>query len=225
MTKIIGHRGAAALALENSKASLEAAIKHKVDVIEFDVRLTKDERLVVLHDSTTRRVAATEHDLHELTAAEASEIELHNGQRLMSLDEALDIVGSKPIIIDIKDSDSVEELITVLERHPKARFGFASLHHNELRLMRQAFPEAPVYVLEHFSPVEIIQSARHIHATGIGLNKWLMNPLTYLLAKRHNLELYLYTVNAPWLMRFLLRLYPGISICTDNPKRLIRTLQ
>ena len=76
-----------------------------------------------------------------------------------------------------------------------------------------------MYVLEHFSPFDIIDSARHLHAKGIGLNKWLMNPLTYKRAQRHHIELYVYTVNWGWLGRFFKKLYPDVVICTDNPER------
>ncbi|HEX3568255.1 MAG TPA: glycerophosphodiester phosphodiesterase family protein, partial [Candidatus Saccharimonadales bacterium] len=178
MTKIFGHRGAAGMALENSRASIEAALALGVDAIEFDIHRTKDDQLVVLHDATTRRVADAEHVINELTFAEVQQIELHDGQRLPSLDEALTIAGTMPVIIDIKDEDSVEAILAVLDHHPQAHPRFASFHHNELRILHQALPDAPIYVLEHFSPIEIIQSARHIHATGVGLNKWLMNPLT-----------------------------------------------
>ena len=57
MTKIIGHRGAAGLALENSRASFLAAVQSGVDMIEFDTRLTADDNLVVIHDPKTGRVA------------------------------------------------------------------------------------------------------------------------------------------------------------------------
>ena len=49
--KIIGHRGAAGLALENTLPSLELARLLGVHAIEFDVRKTKDNRLVLCHDA------------------------------------------------------------------------------------------------------------------------------------------------------------------------------
>jgi glycerophosphoryl diester phosphodiesterase len=52
---IIGHRGAAALAPENTLASLIKTRELGVDWIEFDVMLTADDEPVVIHDPTLRR--------------------------------------------------------------------------------------------------------------------------------------------------------------------------
>jgi glycerophosphoryl diester phosphodiesterase len=54
----IGHKGAAALAQENTIASLEAAIEHGVDMVEFDVVDAADGRLVLAHSREEIRAAA-----------------------------------------------------------------------------------------------------------------------------------------------------------------------
>jgi glycerophosphoryl diester phosphodiesterase len=52
---IMGHRGAAALEPENTLRSIERAMEIGVDAVEIDVRLSKDRKLVVIHDSTVDR--------------------------------------------------------------------------------------------------------------------------------------------------------------------------
>ncbi len=221
-TKLIGHRGAAGLALENSPASLKAALKASVDAVEFDVRRTRDGQLVVLHDKDTARVSAKIVNIGDVTLDELREVQLNNGQPIITLNKALDIVGSKPVIVEIKDGHSADELLHIVHDHPAARVSVASFNHSELRRIREVRPDIALYVLEHFSPFEIIQSARGLQAKGIGLNKWLMNPLTYYLAKQHHLELYVYTVNNRWLGQFFTLFYPTVHICTDFPSRFIK---
>jgi len=219
MAKLIGHRGAAGLALENSTASMAAALDTDVDIIEFDVHRTKDNKLVMMHDRHTGRVAREKVYVNEVTLATLRKIPLKNGQRIPTLDEGLTILGSKPLIIDVKDEGSADELLSVLSRHPDADVSFASFKHAELQRLHDVRPDIPVYVLEHFSPFDIIQSARNMSADGIGLNKWLMNPLTYQLARRSGLRLYVYTLNARWLAPLFRRFYPDVDICTDHPER------
>lgn len=222
MTKIIGHRGAAGIALENSRESLLAAIQHGVDMIELDTHLTADDHLVVIHDPYTKRVVPGDNVVvRAKTLAELQALPLHNGETFISLDEALQIIGTTPVIIELKDEGSVDELLLALGRHPNVNASIASFHHNELRQVRRAMPDTPVYVLEHMSPLEIVHSARSLQATGIGLNKWLMNPLTYRLAKRYHLELYVYTVNNAFIAWFLRVLYPDIHLCTNHPERFV----
>jgi glycerophosphoryl diester phosphodiesterase len=217
--KIIGHRGAAGLALENSRSSLLAAIEQGVDMIEFDVRLTADDHLVVIHDKETGRVSEDKRTVREQTLGELRKSGLSNGEDILTLDEALNVIGSTPVIIELKDKQSVDELLLVLERHPNAQPNVASFDHDELRNVRRVLPHVPIYVLEHYAATDIIHSAHNMHATGIGLNKWLINPLTYQMAKHYKLEVYLYTVNSPILARFLKLFYPNISLCTDRPER------
>ena len=54
--KIIGHRGAAGLATENTLASIRKALANKIDLIEIDIRKTKDDQLVLSHDDSLQRI-------------------------------------------------------------------------------------------------------------------------------------------------------------------------
>lgn len=67
---IIGHRGASALAPENSLAAFRRAIADGADGIEFDVRLSRDGVAVVIHDASLERTGLLKQGVSELTAAE-----------------------------------------------------------------------------------------------------------------------------------------------------------
>src|SRR5436305_14482245 len=67
---IIGHRGAAAVAPENTLVSFARAYRDGADGIEFDVRLARDRVPVVIHDATLRRTGAHTGCVAALSAAE-----------------------------------------------------------------------------------------------------------------------------------------------------------
>ena len=69
---IIGHRGAAAVAPENTFESFARAFADGADGIEFDVRLSRDGVPVVIHDASLRRTASANAKVSELTAEELS---------------------------------------------------------------------------------------------------------------------------------------------------------
>lgn len=74
--QLIGHRGIAALAPENTMASFRLAATQNVSWVEFDVRLTKDSELVIFHDDTLERTTngsgyVYEHNLIDLLALDA----------------------------------------------------------------------------------------------------------------------------------------------------------
>ncbi len=71
---IIGHRGASAVAPENTIAAFERAMLDGADGVEFDVRLAKDGVPVVIHDSTLRRTALREGSIALLSSTELAAV-------------------------------------------------------------------------------------------------------------------------------------------------------
>lgn len=71
---ILGHRGASTVAPENTLAAFSRAIRDGADGIEFDVRLSRDQVPVVIHDATLKRTGLTDRLVCELTAAELCKI-------------------------------------------------------------------------------------------------------------------------------------------------------
>lgn len=73
---IIGHRGASALAPENTIIAFERAMRDGADGIEFDVRLARDRVAVVIHDATLRRTGLREGEVARLTSGELSAVDV-----------------------------------------------------------------------------------------------------------------------------------------------------
>lgn len=67
---IVGHRGASALAPENTLAAFRQAIADAAEGIEFDVRLSKDKTAIVFHDATLARLTANKKLVSAYTAEE-----------------------------------------------------------------------------------------------------------------------------------------------------------
>src|SRR4051812_17116518 len=67
---IIGHRGAAAVAPENTLVSFEKALRDGADGIEFDVRLASDDVPVVIHDATLRRTVLRKGRVKDFSSVE-----------------------------------------------------------------------------------------------------------------------------------------------------------
>lgn len=96
---VCAHRGACATHPENTLAALREAVRLGVAQIEFDVRSTKDGRLVLMHDATVDRTtggrgavaAMTFADIRKLDAATKKHPRFA-GQRVPTLDEALRIM-------------------------------------------------------------------------------------------------------------------------------------
>jgi glycerophosphoryl diester phosphodiesterase len=93
---VIGHRGAASHAPENTLAGLRKAAALGARWVEFDVRLTADRRLVLLHDDRVDRTSNGRGEAGTMTLAELQRLDLGGwysaefaGERLPTLDDAV----------------------------------------------------------------------------------------------------------------------------------------
>lgn len=214
--KIIGHRGAAGLALENTIESIEQAVKSGADYIEIDVRMTRDRKIILNHDSNLARtynvnLAVSKHTLEELQTVCPG---------LPTLETALKASIVKGVIIEAKEFIEPDRILAVTKKFPSLDVRFASFNHHFIRAIKKVDPSIFCYVLEHHSPFDIINRASKMKADGIGLNYGVLNPLTYILAKRKKLQIYTYTINKPWIASILSWLYRDTYICTDYPDKL-----
>ena len=73
---ILGHRGASAVAPENTLAAFSRAILDGADGIEFDVRLSRDGAPVVIHDASLRRTAGIDSQVGDLTSEQLQTIDV-----------------------------------------------------------------------------------------------------------------------------------------------------
>ena len=91
---IIGHRGASAVAPENTMAAFREAIAAGSDGIEFDVRLTGDGVPVIIHDNTLRRTTGLPHRVADLTWQEFENLDagVPSLEQLFALFEANDLL-------------------------------------------------------------------------------------------------------------------------------------
>lgn len=108
--KVIGHRGAAGCAPENTLAAVRYAIKKGADGVEIDVRLTADGELVVCHDPDTARCGDRALVVGESRLAELRAIDVggwfspqYAGERMPLLSEVLHTVPKdKEILVELK---------------------------------------------------------------------------------------------------------------------------
>lgn len=220
--KIIGHRGAAGLALENTKASFQQALDLGVPVVELDVRLTFDKILVVAHDNDLKRIANDPRKISDCTWAELSSVELNDGSRLLLLEDALTMLKKVQVLIELKDSESEYAILSVLDKFPNSDIVIISFNMGRLVSLKKLRPELPIYLSERTKAIENIQFARKHHFNGVMMNYWIISPAAYWLARRAKLTVCVYTVNSRFIAWFLKILYPNVQICTDFPDKLIK---
>jgi glycerophosphoryl diester phosphodiesterase len=152
--RVIGHRGAAGHAPENTFAAFDKGLALGVDGVETDIRATSDGVLVLLHDATVDRTTDAVGPVADLTWAQVSRLDAaarfqggkHNFgvQRIPRLGDFLDRYGGRTTFrLEIK-ARGVEPAAVraVRARRLMDAVVFTSFQEEALRAIRSAAPEA-----------------------------------------------------------------------------------
>jgi glycerophosphoryl diester phosphodiesterase len=107
---------------ENSLPAIRSAIAMGVDIVEVDVRRTKDGRFVIIHDTTLDRTTTGRGKVAEMTLEDLRKLRLRDGagsvtdERVPTLEEALETVRGRALVNVDKSSDHPAEIFRVVEK-------------------------------------------------------------------------------------------------------------
>jgi glycerophosphoryl diester phosphodiesterase len=133
----VGHRGARGEAPENTLKGFALAIKEGANGIEFDVRETKDGKLVVMHDERLDRTTPMKGFVKDFTLKEIKE----GCMDVPTLEEALDFLENKKIekiLIEIKEPGTERKVLReIKKRRMENRVVIVSFHENAIENVKK----------------------------------------------------------------------------------------
>ena len=168
--KIFAHKGASGYAPENTLIAIKKAIEMKVDGIEIDIQLTRDGRIVLMHDwkvdrTTTGRGYVYELDFDYIRTLDAGQWFTKDfiGEVVPTLEEVLDILPQDMMLnIEIKDtarhhSKIEEKLLEVLKKYPDKfeNIIVSSFHHDKIKKLQELEPKLKLALLTNSEFIEI----------------------------------------------------------------------
>ena len=115
------HRGFKGLYPENTMLAFRKAVEIGADGIEFDLHLTKDGQLVIIHDELLDRTTdfkglVKDYSLRELKKANASALFDQYSEKIPSLEEYLSYIKDKDIITNIEIKNSIIDYPNIEEK-------------------------------------------------------------------------------------------------------------
>ena len=197
--KIIGHRGARGLAPENTIASFKKALDHKVDGIEFDLRVTKDGIVIVHHDA---ELTDPNGDKHVITDCAYAELKQHKAD-MPTFEEVLETIGHPVVLyVEIKPGVPTAPIVKIIKAYltkgwKPEYFRILSFSQSILLEMQRELPDIPKIVSEKWSGVRATRRARLVGTRQILMNqKWLWWGFIWMVS-RGGWELGTYTLDDP----------------------------
>ena len=118
----VSHRGDWRYAPENSLMAVQRCIDLGLDIVEIDVRLTKDGHLVAMHDKTVDRTTNGSGLLSEMTLEEVKQLRLrnacgarHSRQQVPTMEEIMNLTKDKIMVnLDKTEGETVREAFEIL---------------------------------------------------------------------------------------------------------------
>ena len=236
---LAAHRGGAALWPENSLLAFRNAVALGADYLEFDVHLTRDGEVVVIHDPTLDRTTTGTGPVVDRPAAELRALRLKDrsqavtAENIPTLDEvaALAAAGGRRLLLEIKvDSNKArypgieERVLAILDRHGMAAatvvMAFEAETWRRVRALRPEVRAGALYSARALpSAAAVSRALSEAGAAGVGfmgLAYSLVTPEAVAEARKAGVVLGAWTVNEPDVMRMLIDQGIGVLI-TDRP--------
>jgi glycerophosphoryl diester phosphodiesterase len=170
---VYGHRGTRRGAPENTLGAMQRALDQGADGIELDVRLCKSGEVIVLHDIDLARVAKIPLRAQDATLAELQAHDLGAGERVPTLDAAMDLVlGTEHLLNielkpDVPDSAALVSAVAarVAARAPaeQARVLFSSFSADLCRMLAKVSRVPVAYLYEERSAAQIPEGCSALH--------------------------------------------------------------
>lgn len=247
---IIAHRGASAVAPENTMAAFQAAITAGADGIEFDVQLSRDHVPVIIHDDNFKRTGSLNKLVTELTAAEMKHVDVgswfarvrgleqgpFSDERVATLQELFDLYQSHRGILYLEMKSATPQL-DQLASVCCAMISSNSLNH---RVVIECFNLSGIETVKRIDPTirtaalfeptlrapktlvghNLVEQAVAVGADEIALHHRLLNRRLVEKAKKAGLRVVVWTVDDP---QWLSRYETQNidAIITNDPTRLL----
>jgi glycerophosphoryl diester phosphodiesterase len=235
--RVIAHRGASLYAPENTLAAFALAADQRARAIECDAKLTRDDRIVLIHDdrldrTTSGRGPVRRHDLKEIRALDAGAWfdPRFAGERVPTLEEGLALWAERDLFpqIEIKPclgraartGAAVAAATARLWPRHLPRPVLSSFSPRALDMARAAAPDLPRAYLAERLPIDWRRRLERLGCGALHCNHKYLTPARLAKVKRAGYAVRCYTVNDPARARELFA-WGVDAVFTDCPDRIL----
>ncbi|MFC4558737.1 glycerophosphodiester phosphodiesterase [Virgibacillus kekensis] len=210
MTKIIAHRGASAVAPENTMSAFELAYRAGAEGIETDVHLTRDNIPVLMHDERVNRTTNGTGYIKDYSFAQLQQLDAGSwfasrfkDSRVLSLMEFLEWVKDKPLNLNIElknnkiDYENLEQIVYEQVSHYRLlnRTILSTFNPRSVQRLKHANQDIGVALLTSRRNRNLVQHARTLGANAVHIKYRLLNNLLVNQCHQEKMSVRVYTIN------------------------------
>jgi glycerophosphoryl diester phosphodiesterase len=228
---LIGHRGAMALAPENTLASFKRALEFSyVEMVELDVYVLTSGELVVIHDDKVDRTTNGKGYIIESSFDYLRSLDAGKGELIPTLYEVLDLIDKRiQVNIELKGENTAQPVADIIKQYiekgwQKEQFLVSSFNHIELKTFKELMPDIHIGVLLVGIPVDYALVAEKLNAYSIHPCSEFINQAFIDDAHTRGIKVYCWTLTDPDEVRRVAKL--GVDgIFVNNPELAHKALE
>jgi len=242
--EIVGHRGAAFVAPENTVVSMKKAWEMDVDAGECDVFISSDRRIMVNHDETTLRTSGVDLIIAKTSSDELRKLDVgawkglqFKGEKMPFLEEILETIpAGKVLFVEFKAGvEILPTLQEVVEKSGKIdQLKFISFDFDTICRAKKMMPNVPAYYLleteedpkTHAYPpfdVAVLKKVKENNLQGVDVYHKSLNETFVKAVHDMGMQIYVWTVDRP-LDAFRMKKLGVDGITTNRPDTIRRTV-
>lgn len=223
---VIAHRGASAYEPENTLRSVKKAIELGADMVEVDVRASKDGFIVVVHDEKVDRTTNGKGFVQDMTLHELKLLDAGHGESIPTLQEVIQLVkGKANLVIELKTCGTEKRVVNIVkEMEFEKNVLITSFHHTILRKVKDSNQGIKTGIIISCRPVKPAQLALDARADAIFPKHIYADQSMVEEAHESGLMIFPWPIDSPEITRKLVKLEVD-GIVTNKPdivKRFVR---
>lgn len=218
--KVFAHRGASGDYPENTLLAFNKALAIGVDGIELDVHKSKDGHLVVIHDEDVQRTFKGKGLVKDYTLAQLQEFKCRKFEfianddcKVPTLRDVFELIKNEDVTLNIEAKtdqihyDLEQDVVDLInEYNIKNKILISSFNHKCIDIFQSTdesirYGALYEYEADYSSEANVVEHAKKLNVYSINISRDLVTKEMVELAHENGLKVYVYTVNAPNVMR------------------------
>lgn len=238
-TQIFAHRGASDKAPENTMAAFERARDVKAHGLELDVQMTKDGKLVVIHDESIDRTSNAKGLVENYTYDELRKFDFGSwkdktfaNESIPLLTDVINIIKDNNMLLNIEikpalKSDEIEDKVIEICKSTDIidQVIVSSFNHYCLHSIKKKCKAIETGILYQSGLMNVGAYAKHqVHADGIHPHKYAIVQECIKSAVKHGLKIRPWTIDNEKLFKKLAKVKYITSVITNRPEAIRKVL-
>jgi glycerophosphoryl diester phosphodiesterase len=227
----IAHRGWSGVAPENTLSAFKHALKcPTADVIECDIQLTKDGKIVVIHDFSLDRTSNGTGPVFEHTYEELLQYDFGSwfgkefeGERIMLFSELLELVqGKKKLMVEFKTIEGycegfIDKFLHEIDGYPKDTLMLESFNHNLIKQLKERETSFYTGLIYYGSPTRLLEQLKYTDSNFVSIQYFNITKEMVDELYGAGMTITAWTLNEKWQYDLIKKTGTGLYIASDIP--------